>query len=333
MNHTEQKYIQLITDLLSGNATEEQKALAKQLSSESEQFRNTLAAYKTIWKNTEEIHPEHQWDIEKALKKTEKKIKIAEHKKYQVRYRLLAAAVVILIPVIAFFWQQNTKEFSQSITARNDSIAKLSDGSTINLAPNTTLWSSDFENADMRRIKLEGEAFFEVKRNPEKPFVVETDGAIVEVLGTTFNVKTEGPRTEVYVKSGKVRMSSRLEAENVQESIVLFPGEIGIWSEADGLQKKAAQPANANTIFRVDKCLFYEGTPLIEVFEDLDNYYAVKVNVPDSSLLHKRFTGKFENESIDHIMQVLAVSFQLEYENNGNQYLLRQADSSFSAVD
>ena len=94
------------------------------------------------------------------------------------------------------------------------------DGSEVTLRPHTSLYALDAEAGTMR-YRVEGEAFFAVVRDPSRTFVVEADGARVQVLGTRFDVSTWGERTSVYLEEGRVRF----EHVPTGQAVMLAPGQ------------------------------------------------------------------------------------------------------------
>ncbi|MDX9696905.1 MAG: FecR family protein, partial [Bacteroidales bacterium] len=101
----------------------------------------------------------------------------------------------------------------------------LSDGTIVTLYPTSKLIYQKQFAANERKVKLQGEAFFNVAKNPQKPFIVEVQNTEVKVLGTSFNVSSSltNNKVEVFVETGLVQVTKKL-GEN--ESVLIFPGEL-----------------------------------------------------------------------------------------------------------
>ncbi len=235
----------------------------------------------------------------------------------------LAAGIALLVVSIVFFWPGSTSS-SEMIDFKNTTADtykhKLPDGSEVTLRNGSSVLYAQNFGAENRELELKGEAFFEVVRNPEKPFTINVEGTEVKVLGTSFNVDpTEG--VEVKVATGKVKLSAPKTGLKKPESVVL---EAGMAARYD--QEKAeitdVREVSGNDFFWAKRRLDYRDTPLEEVAKDLKKYYKVKIRFGLAALKDCSLTTTFENESIDSIMLVIKNTFDLTVTQDGNKYLL-----------
>ncbi|HNV52472.1 MAG TPA: FecR family protein, partial [Tenuifilaceae bacterium] len=147
--------------------------------------------------------------------------------RFKPQVYLKYAAVVLFAVVISGIG--GYKYFNPELVAlannsnQNTVITTLPDGTTIYLAQNSTITYAKRFVGKSRNVKLEGEAFFDVAKDPEKPFVIETKAASVKVLGTSFNLKsTNSTNFELSVVEGKVGVNLN---SNKNENVVAIAGD------------------------------------------------------------------------------------------------------------
>lgn len=235
----------------------------------------------------------------------------------------LAAGIALLVVSVLFFWP-GSPQSPEMIDFKNTTAEtykhKLPDGSEVTLKYGSSLVYAQNFGQENRELELKGEAFFEVQRDPEKPFTISVEGTEVKVLGTSFNVNpTEG--VEVKVATGKVKLSAPQSGNNKPESVVLEAGMAARYDQEQA-QITDVREVSGNEFFWVKKRLDYRETPLGEVAKDLRKHYKVKIRFGMSSLKNCPLTTTFENESIDSIILVIKNTFDLTVTQDGNKYLL-----------
>ena len=139
---------------------------------------------------------------------------------YQKLRRIAAVAAILIIGTTASYFFVHTNKTPKTIIAQtliNESgkLVLLSDGSQVWLNRNATLTYPEKFEKHNRKVELKGEAFFEVSKNPGKPFIVSTSNSSVEVLGTSFNINSSSKQTEVTVTTGKVKVTNANKSNNV----------------------------------------------------------------------------------------------------------------------
>lgn len=185
----------------------------------------------------------------------------------------------------------------------------LSDGSRVRLNENSEFEFPETFSGDKRLVKLEGEAFFDITPNPDKPFIVQTGNAEIEVLGTSFNINTD-QATEVTVTSGKVKVADR----HSLEQAFLHPGQQAV---VDG---KAIAIHEVNPEYFIGwhtRSLSFEEEPVEKVFEILERAYGVEINTTFSG---KRpqclITGTYEGERIETILRGMKHLLEFDYQTD-----------------
>lgn len=236
-------------------------------------------------------------------------------------FRLAAVILLALAiggPFLYFGLVRNPAEIplKDHFAERGTRTVDLPDGSRVYLNEGAEIsHPSDFEQN--RSVMLRGEAFFEVMSDPVNPFTVHSGKVTVSVLGTSFNVKdselTAG--VEVYVESGKVRMS----VENSMEFITLQSGEMGL-SEARNLIR--ALPDDPNYLsWKTKEFIFVEAT-LPGVIRKLEQCYHVKIRAKGVDLDSLRLTSTYREQSIDAILETIATAFGMEVHKEKDTYFL-----------
>jgi ferric-dicitrate binding protein FerR (iron transport regulator) len=312
--HTMAKY-------LSGNAPDRNDdMLADEAGAEE------LAACKETWKILNKMQEMEQYDTDKAwnslfgrLNKEElvnREVQPVKRVKFRWSYAV-AASLVLLMGLAGFLFLQNQQS---GISYMNNNVAALTiflpDGTEVSLNQGAEVkYNKSFGLTD-RSISLAGEAFFKVKPNKTLPFIITTQETAVKVLGTSFNVKSDAQGVEVVVKTGRVEV---YRDENTHEALVLNPGE-GAFSSGAGLVRY--QNERENYLAWLDKKLVFKAMPLPQVINDINQAYHTHIELGDSSIQNLVITTTFENNSIDEILESIALALNLEVEKQNKKYLL-----------
>lgn len=225
-------------------------------------------------------------------------------------WSVAAAAVVLTFGVVALrVWMQPAvKTVAVQTHTEEQKSLTLTDGTQVQLNDQTTLILPEtFKNAKRRKVTLQGEAYFEVKPNPEKPFEISADELTIVVLGTAFNVRAypEEMTTEVEVTHGRVRIS----IEN--QELILTANEKGIYDRKTGeLYQKGAPQLNAQAW--LTHRLKFETTPLSEILQELERYHKVKFEV-NSKIANCKFTGDFRKTKLEKVMETLELALNVQF--------------------
>ena len=168
-------------------------------------------------------------------------------------------------------------------------------------------------------MKLEGEAFFNVSKDAEKPFIIKTRSTVTKVLGTSFNLKEKNETTTINVFTGKVWFSTK------KHDLLLYNGEAGLFSgKTNSLIK--LENSNLNSYAWFTKKLIFNDTKLNEVFETLSNTYNIVFNVSKNvNVSGIRFAGQFDQQSLDSILDILALTLNLQIDKTEDQKYMVKA--------
>lgn len=180
----------------------------------------------------------------------------------------------------------------------------MADGTSVMLNSETTLeYPARFDRRN-RHVRLQGEAYFEVAKDPARPFRVEAGGMTVRVLGTKFNLNTSAPEsTQLYLQEGRVSIEEHLSGK--RRCYDIAPGQL---FEMDRVSGRCTLLPNADTAAVVGwmhKRFYFKNTPLKDLLEFLEHNYGVECRVTDSRLYKYTYTINFNNESVDQILSAM----------------------------
>jgi len=223
------------------------------------------------------------------------------------------------------FRNKVTEVYSEIISSQNQVINEytLPDGSVVALNSNSKLVFPKNFKGDTREVIIYGEAFFDVKPNPEKPFIINAGNAQVKVVGTSFNVSAypESETVEVVVQTGKVQVISKnTEALTSVNEVYLVPGEKGtLFNKNSTLEK--SENTNPNYLAWKTRDFTFNEVPLNEVFQCLEKTYHVKIQVDKPELNDLILNAQFDKKPIDFILNVVGLTFNLELSVEDEQYI------------
>ncbi len=234
---------------------------------------------------------------QKQVSHSPKRILLSVHK--------IAAIMIPFIFMVAFgFMYWNVPGFgrlSALQTGTTIQVVTLPDGSKITLNQHSKIiYPKNIASAAVRHIELSGEAFFEVTHN-NTPFQVSAKQAIIEVLGTQFNVQQHNEEVLVSVISGKVSVSAN------QEQVELSTGERAQYTNGKLIQESTL---TVNDIFWCSKQLIFKQANLSSICKQLQSCFPqikkIQYKVKDLSV---ELTSSFKEQSLDEILQELEIHF------------------------
>lgn len=191
----------------------------------------------------------------------------------------------------------------------------LPDGSVVNLNRNSSLsFDNDFNTKD-RVVRLSGEAFFDVSPNSQKPFIISSGEAQVQVVGTTFNVSAyeRDSQLRVTVETGVVELS----ASTSGEKVVLRPGDEGTFAKSDGSLSMRANP-DVNYRSWSTRHIEFNETSLQEVVRTLNKTYGSNIIISGAVSPNCVVTVTFDQQSLEAVLRVLETTLNLTYRINGD---------------
>ena len=240
-------------------------------------------------------------------------------------YHTIAASILLLISFSFYYFyfsktdEAKPPEIVTQIVKENPRGQKtkftLPDGSKVWLNSDSRIeYPSKF--LGKRTISLQGEAFFEVAENPEKPFEVTSRGIITTALGTSFNIRAfKDHHVEVGLVTG--RISVETEGSDKNTKVYAGPGEMVTYNkERNGLQ--VIHYNDLDFIKWTSRIIVFKRASFPEIKEKLERWYDVQINVYNLKR-QMTFTGEFKNESLERILERVAFVEKFSFEINEKQ--------------
>ena len=324
MYSVNEKYDAMILRYLEGQCSQEEMLALLSWVAESEENRLYFKSFTNVWSLTDFDLDDDSIDVEAALDSVNQKIDEAEEQQPIVvempwlrrNYKLvsgIAAAVVVAL----FLGFLVTKPFDQTVILAYDAsqpemVYQLPDNSTVKFdGEGVVSYSKHFAN-DLRDVKFEGKALFDVEKDAEHPFVIHCDGLDVEVLGTSFMLDASSDKHVVDLYSGKVRMTAVDTRGNEISHIDILPNERGVWMAESGELKTMTYAEVKQEEFSNDHVLDFNNVSLSTIIETLEFIYGIEVTLPEAYASEKVTIRFSEEDSVDEVLETIATVFDLK---------------------
>ena len=294
----------------------------------SEDNKKTFNHSKMVWdgvKNYRKVDVNAAWAKLNISKKKEVEFIDIQEVKPIIKLNWLNNLLKIAAVLVVLFglWFVAARQFT---TPQNDvltfksgskSIEKiLPDGTKILLSKNSQITYPKTFEGNTREINLMGEGFFDVHHDAAYPFIIHTQGTVVKVLGTSFNIRAYNAQVQVYVKIGKVQFSKN------NAKVVLTKGQKGeTLANVDAIIK--SEVIEAETVIKEKLSSFvFNKMSLSKVAESLSKRFNKDIKFSRDKIKNCELTATFENEKLENIIAVIAETFNLKVDNQGNMIIL-----------
>jgi len=323
---------------LGGEMTDDERKSFEMETADSEENREMMEKLKKQWaslagyKELESPDAGKAWRKLHSLLEAEKLIPpvIISSRKSAFRQLLrIAALLLVLVSIgVAIYVNISHKQVPEmvSINTSNESntlIKTLTDGSVIYLAQNSSFsFPKDFE-AESRNVELKGEAFFDITPNSQKPFIIETDEALIQVLGTAFNVKTKDETGfELFVDRGKVKVTLKA---NPSGSKFVVAGE-KITTDKNNLVKSKYQGNGTSAWYR--QRMHFKDETLQNIINVLNRNFNTTFVVAEKEIGNRRLTVTFQNETAETMTELLCITLNLKCKSVNGSVVLSENEST-----
>lgn len=290
-------------------------------------------------------------EIQSQLEEIWKKARLTDSTPSRPHFRLqlirwaAVAAVLLAVITVALLRYESGHTARQNQSAQHYKTWKapygvtyrvtLPDGSTVKINSGTTLSYPVHFAADRREVKLEGEAYFEVTKNPRRPFLVHAGNLTVRVLGTAFNVKAykDDQNVETTLIHGRIQV---VMDDAPDRKILLSPNEKLTVSKRFSNTKAAHLPGalpyklqtiattatDINEIAWLDRKVAFTNESFGEVAKVIERKYNVKLVFQQEQLKNELITGVFETENLLRALHLLQMITDFDYELKGDKIIL-----------
>ncbi|MBU0764528.1 MAG: FecR domain-containing protein [Bacteroidetes bacterium] len=330
---TDQEYWELMAKILAGEADHGESVRFAEWLDATPGNREMFSSMESVWKEAAGLKDIETFDSVKALARIKSgqiiygKKSGADHKPGSLRYAYsgiilrIAAGLAILTCLGTLGWYALFKETTGNlITIATSEMEErhviLPDGTGVWLNSGSTIEYPGQFSVNKREVSVAGEAFFDVARNEDIPFVVQSLKATVTVLGTSFNINTAGGNVDVVVESGKVVLE---DPAGEKKKILLEKGDRGYINRQSGqLIKKKNRDPNYSA-WKTDRIIF-ENATMSEVFKTLEKVYHVSFTIEDRDAPSCRLTASFNNQPVTAVLEIIKQTLDLEMERTGSNY-------------
>jgi ferric-dicitrate binding protein FerR (iron transport regulator) len=318
------KYIdELIVKSLTGDISPVEKKELNIWVEKSDENSAYFGQMDKVWNKSEALESFLSVDVEADFEQFKSKVGMNTKSVRLPLYRSVIKIAAVMIPAIlivaAYGLYENVAGFGKwEAFASSDAVENvvLADASEVSLNANSRLVYEKGLSGAERRLKLEGEGYFKVAKNPDRPFIVKIGNAEVKVLGTEFNLE-ENSNTgciTLAVTEGRVLFSSD------NEAIEVVAGEKAVFNKS-GMKKSLL--LSENCIAWKTGNIVFENAPLSEVLETMVDHFkeveAIENNSTESEL---RITSRFSNPSLEDVLVELRIHFKKKFEINDNKLII-----------
>ena len=249
-----------------------------------------------------------------------KKMKISPFYKITRHWGQIAASILLLfasgLTILYYIQHQELQTLAeQDVIVRSGdsgtSQVSLPDGTLVRLNANSSLTYQQNFGQNNRKVKLSGEGYFEVKKNTEKKFIVNTGYIDVTVLGTKFNLYAYEDKDiiEMALVEGHVNVST---SKPPYQTICVKPNEKVTYNKYDNKLNIEKTTTKIETAW-LNKELVFREEKLENVFQCLSRKFRVKFSIDSSISVDDVYTGAFDDEKIEDILEVLKIHYGFNY--------------------
>ncbi|SHF55648.1 FecR family protein [Fodinibius roseus] len=346
----------LLARYMSGECSSREGEIIEQWMGEDPRNKKTMEEFRQIWetsarkretsetelgiggewdklKNRLRKEGELRGDIEKRsgpIRKLQKTSSV--HSPTRQLMRVAAVLLIAGLLGLGSYWygsqsqpetgEQALREISTEKAQRANTT--LGDGTRVLLNADSKMTLPSEFASDVREVFLEGEAYFDVAGNPDKPFVIHAGESVTRVLGTSFSVRSypEDEGVRVVVQEGRVSFGAA-DAQDEQKS-VLSANELGRYSlRSNRIETRQVDDMELYLSWR-DGYLKFRETPMYKVATALERRYGIEVAFDRQELREKSLTALLKSRSIRNVLDVIAMSLNIEYELKDNKVTFYQ---------
>jgi ferric-dicitrate binding protein FerR (iron transport regulator) len=227
-----------------------------------------------------------------------------------------------------FLEQTNTGNAPQKL--------QLEDGSTVTIYPGSKLAFPKHFAAGKREVYLDGEAFFSISKNPNRPFFVYSNSIVTQVLGTSFDISRKNGQLEVAVKTGRVAVYENKEQITIDEvqqksnGVIITPNQKVTYyqEERHFVTSIVDQPVPVLKESKIEKEVhfIYNETPVYKVLNDLEDTYELEIVLENEKIRNCLFTGDLTGQNLFNKLEGICLVFNATYEVKGTKILLKAAN-------
>jgi transmembrane sensor len=282
--------------------------------------------FKKIWDNSKVLANRSTIDVNNAWERFQKSVagenetpKVLNNRSFS--WLRVAASVILItgLGIAAYFLINNRKGPKEMLAQTNENVLTdtLPDGSVITLNKRSAVSYPSKFKSDSRTVALKGEAFFNITPDKKKPFIISVNDVEVTVVGTSFNIKSENGNTEVVVETGIVQVTKK------GKTVELVAGEKITVKANDSTTTKETVSDKLYNYYR-SKEFVCDDTPLWKLVQVINEAYDANIVIGRKELNDMRLTTTFNNESLEKVLEVIHLTFDISVIKNDDGQIILQ---------
>ena len=311
---------QVIAKYILGKESSDELDQLEVWKSEAQENLESLKAMQALWKDSDVLLDYQEFDTEAGLARFENSIAV-ESKQPKAKVRTLnwkvmssiAASLVVLLSAVFLMNDNDISTITPYTASEQVQEINLTDGTVVQLDQDSHI---EYVNSDESQIfDLEGRAYFDVAKQNNRSFIINTNQGTVRVVGTRFVVNTSDDITTVTVEEGIVVYSINDKKYRLTEGNKLVHNATGI---------KVTDVNNDNLISWVDNSLVFKNVKVKSVLSDLEDHFNVSITKSKSKAINYKcnISSSFKNQTFENILEELSVTIGLEYHIDNGSYVI-----------
>lgn len=338
-NRNSQQHSETLARYLSGEMDEAELYAYETEFSVSKENKLMIEKMKKQWSAMEELKNPGKPDTQKAWGKLHDRLqdenliptRITKSKSRLIPdFAKAAALLLIFVGVSAVIymtvnWKQSIDLVQiNTVNEANTLVKTLADGSVIYIAENSLFSFPQEFSSETRNVELKGEAFFDISPDKDKPFIIETDEVLIQVLGTAFNVKTHnGSDFVLFVDRGKVKVTLK---NNPSATQLVQAGE-SITATADKLVKSKYVTGSELVWYR--QRMHFKDETLLNIINVLNRNFNTTFVLAEKDLGSQKMTATFHNDTAETMTELICATLNLKSQTvNGSVVLSGNAEGT-----
>lgn len=319
-----------LKNFLTGECSEKELSEINAFVHESEENSRQFFRMEQLYYLGKNDTPVTQEQIDRAEKKLFKRIEQEEaqrsRKLFINKWRKYAAAVAVALLAVGGlgYWFNSTDSYPDIIVESvTDGIIKeitLPDGTKVWLNNDAMIKYTDKLAGKERNVYIDGEAYFEVVKDPQKPFIVQSDAMQVRVLGTTFNFKND--KTSRVAETTLIEGEVEVKGNNNEGMIILTPGQRAELNKYTGQLTVKQVNARLDAVWRNDLIPF-EQADLFTIIQTLERFYHVKIILSPDVRTGVTYSGVLKKKNtIESVLNSLKNAIPIDYKIAGKNIFI-----------
>lgn len=326
------KYWELFLKQKNGSISEDQLSDLNNWKNINIDNEELIREFETIYtdstrENIPDFIPKENWDEVQTMIKADLQSNVSMTGRLFPWIARVAAAAILILGFTFIYYQYksiSSEDRNIQVMAQSDGsgikVVNLPDGSTVWLNKNSELLYPEIFESNTRKLYLRGEAFFEVRTDENKPFIIHSGSSKTTVLGTSFNLRAYDREDKITltVVAGKVSFT----LPDDREGMTVTAGHLAIL-ENETLQMSQSRNEDRNFLSWKTGELVFDDIPLGHLIDAIERHYYVDIEVEDQHTLNCRFTGNFKETEIESTIKVITRAIGTTYKKSEDSYLIQ----------